>query len=627
MSTLSPRALNALPGSRILSAIPVLSLGYTTDRMTNRSTTIIARLKRISSERGRAVSVAALAALTLFSAYCKAVNQFNFFIYPDSYYYLLVARNLLLSHHPTGTLGPGGMPFPPPGYAAMKTTFPLITAIVMSFGTGVETAGHLVSAVSAVLAVPLAYLAVWRLMRSRPIALAGAVLVATSYGLTYWAGFVMSDSLSVALGFAVIAALARERSDELTNPGDILVGVLVAFWLLSRSTYLVAIPFLLWLGFRMFGWTWKRTATAAAACLTVVAGIAAAWFPPSTFSSRLVLNLLPVLAAAAAATAVGFLVVRRRRPAPGGADERSPTARSAYWLLAGAIPAAFLLQWAIAQATGSSPFLALHRFGIRDAAALIAILPGAAALRLLHRREVGFALLSAALVMLGVYYWVEPRDSRYLVHLLPFLVPVAACSVALLSSNVLLPSPSTGHARRQTLLRRGTVACLVAIVAAVGAHASAGVSRASAAFLDTDYPREVAAGLRPIASGKEILVCALPWPLHFRLGVPAWSAPAAAQPEFPRYVPSDTPVLVLCDAAMHYHYPQLDAAVTRAMAGHEVLTFEVPSRYLYGYVAVDYSEPVRVYRMTAGQLRSLALDSSLEAGDSQEGVDAPFPVR
>ena len=33
--------------------------------------------------------------------------------------------------------------------------------------------------------------------------------------------------------------------------------------------------------------------------------------------------------------------------------------------------------------------------------------------------------------MLGVYYWVEPRESRYLIHLLPFMIPVAAATVML----------------------------------------------------------------------------------------------------------------------------------------------------------------------------------------------------
>ena len=594
--------------------------------MTSRWKILTSGLKRISLRRGSAISAAALALLTLFSAYSKAVNQFNFFIYPDSYYYLLVARNLLLNHHPTGTLGTGGMPFPPPSYAAMKTTFPVVAACVMALGIGAETAGHLVSAVAAVLAVPLAYVAVLRLVRSRPAALTAALLVATSYGLTYWAGFIMSDSLSVALGFAVIIAFARERVDELTNPGDILVGVIIALWLLSRSTYVVAIPFLLWLGFSRFGWTWRRTATAAASCLTVTAAVAAAWFPPASFGSRLVLNLLPVLGAAAVVTALTFCVMHGRKRTSGTTGGGRRMALLTYYTIAAAIPAAFLLEWAIARVTGTGPFLALERFGLRDAAILIAIVPGAMALSRTRDRDVGLALLSAALLMLGVYYWVEPRDSRYLVHLLPFLVPVAASSVALLRPASRRAGARDSHTRHRWPLQGATIACFVAIAVAIGAQAVTGLSHASASFLATDYPREVAAGLRPIATNRETLVCALPWPLYFRLGVPTWGADAVLQPEFVRYVPPDTPLLVVCDASMHYHYPKIEAAVTAAKS-KEVLAFDVPSQYLYGYSAIDYRRPIRVYRMTAGELRSRALDLSPAPPSSEEGVDPPFPVR
>ncbi len=152
--------------------------------------------------RANALYIAGVAVLTVLSAFSKVVNQFKFFIYPDSYYYLLIARNLLTNGHPTGTLGPGGMPFPPPGYAAMKATFPMLAAAVMAFGLPAEQTGHLVSGAAAVLAVPMAFFATWRLLRSKPAALAAAALVAVSYGVTYWAGFVMSDSVSVLLGFA-----------------------------------------------------------------------------------------------------------------------------------------------------------------------------------------------------------------------------------------------------------------------------------------------------------------------------------------------------------------------------------------------------------------------------------------
>ena len=62
--------------------------------------------------------------------------------------------------------------------------------------------------------------------------------------------------------------------------------------------------------------------------------------------------------------------------------------------------------------------------------------------------------------------------------------------------------------------------------------------------------------------------------------------------EFTRLVPSDAGVVLVCDASLRFHYPNLVAAVTRAKNGKAVLTFWIPSKYLYGYSAVDDREPV-----------------------------------
>lgn len=559
-----------------------------------------------------AVYAVGVSALTLLSAFSKAVNQFRFFIYPDSYYYLLIARNLLTNHHPTGTLGPGGMPFPPAGYAAMKATFPMLVAAVMASGLPAEQAGHLVSAAAAVLAVPVAYAATWRLLNSKPAALAAAALVAGSYGLTYWAGFVMSDSASVLLGFALLAMVARGRPDELSNPGDIGAGVLAAFLLLSRPTYFVALPLLFWMGFSAFGWRWKRLATAVVGCVLPVAAISAVWFPPPALSARILLRLLPVLAAAVAVALLATLVMRRREQRSEAGDPvvwRRVT-RSAYYLLATVPLLAYAVQRTFVLAGASNPFLALDRFVARDYATVAFLLIGAIALDLADQREIGGALLAAAAIMLGVYYWVEPRESRYLIHLLPFLVPIAAATVTL--PGLATTAGTNRGAARDTArmkdhpwVRTASIAAVVALAAVVTVQGWRGMSRAEATFLATDYPREVAAGIQPTVGSGGVLVTALPWAYHFRVGMPAWAAGNASILQFTSYVPADSPVLFLADASMRFHYPDLAAAVERRFSGRKLSEFIVASEYLYGYGSSIDPEPVRLYRLTAAETRSL----------------------
>ena len=525
---------------------------------------------------GRLWAWLGLVATTAFAAWATFAHQFRFFINPDSYYYLMIAKNLVADGSPVGTLGPAGMPFPPQGYAAMKATFPLLAAVPIALGIDAEATGHLVASLALVVSVPLAFVATRRLMGSERVALAASALVATSWGLVYWAGFVMSDSTSVALAFALIAAVARLRRDELMNPGDLVTGAVAALLLLSRPTYVVALPMLFWLGWRRFGWSARRLGTAGATAGLLVSAVSVVWFPPAAFGASVLVRLAPLLAGAAAfAWAAMWLL------ASGGRG-----ARALYWICALAVPCAVLIGFGLYWAgAGPSPS-GLANFGARDAATIALVLLGAWALRH-ERRDAGGALLVSAAALLGVCLWADPRESRYLVHLLPLLVPVAAAAVQLRVPR----APSLA------------AALLVLAVGWQGARVARG---SSAAFLETDYPTQVVAQMGEVVGGGEILVTALPWPYHFRTGMSVWNAEPSTIARFTRYIPSESHVLVLADAALEFHDGPLAAAVAVDRAAALVSAFEVPARYAYGYVGAPSNKPVRVYRMRAKDLRRIA---------------------
>lgn len=542
--------------------------------------------------RTRLVWGGMLLALTLLSAAEKIANQFRFFVYPDSQFYLLVARNLATAFTPTGTLGPAGMPFPPPGYAAMKATYPALVAALFRAGIPLETAGHVVAGIAAVAAVPLAYVAVSRLLGSRPAALAGAALTATSYGLTYWAGFVMSDAVSVALGFAVLALACVRRADELSEPGDIATGVLIALLQMSRPTYAVTLPFLAWLGARSFGWTWRRFATTGVACLLPVAAVSALWFPPPAASGGVLLRLAPVLASAAAACAALWWLAL-----PDAPPMRRRIGTVAYYAAASAPLALFAVQRVSVLALGVGPFAGLDRFVPRDAATVLGALVGAWALDRIGRRDIGGPLLGASIVLGGVYVWAEVRDARYLIHLLPFLVPVA-------SATLLAPALAPTAPRHSRMLMRVALGVLVVLLAA---HAVRGLRHAETPFLATDYPREVAARVAPAFTHGGMLVSAQPWAYHYALGAPAWSAETSSIAQFTSYVPTYSAVLFLDDASMRQLYPHLAEKVERRFPDHVTARVAVPLAYRAGYSALVDSRPVSVYRLTAAELRSVAI--------------------
>ncbi|MEI8083986.1 MAG: hypothetical protein WCI74_19280, partial [Actinomycetes bacterium] len=69
--------------------------------------------------------------------------------------------------------------------------------------------------------------------------------------------------------------------------------------------------------------------------------------------------------------------------------------------------------------------------------------------------------------------------------------------------------------------------------------------------------------------------------------------------------------------------PGLASAVATQFAGAEVRSFTVPSEYLYGYASSVDPEPVRLYRLSAAQLRSLVTSDTRMPSDS----GSPAPVR
>ncbi|MGB4442152.1 MAG: glycosyltransferase family 39 protein [Coriobacteriia bacterium] len=542
----------------------------------------------------RLVPVVGVAALMTLSLVAKLINRFAFFIYPDSYYYLMIAENLRVSGSPFGTLGPGGQPFPPEGYAALKSTYPALVALVTMLGVGSEAAGHIVTTLAALAAVPMAYVATRRLIGDRRAGLAAAALVATSYSLTYWSGFVMTDSVSVLLALALLAMVARVRPDDWSNGGDLGTGLVLALLLLSRPAYIVVLPPVLWLGFGSFGWTRRRAITAAAAAALPVSLAALLWFPPPEFAAQLLGNLLPVLGTAlVVGVGVPFLLrALGRRPSA----ERGSA--GAWWgvALAAVLPVAFALDGIIALVAGEHPLLAVHRFVLRDPAIAIALVAGAFALRKGSARDVGVPLLVAGLTILGVYVWADAADSRYLVHLLPFLVPVAASAVLLVPIRTVATPP-----RSRVVV---SVVLALALIAAVY-QGGRGFVRASVAEIDTDYLHAVATGVESSVRADDVLITAVPWPYYYRLRIPTWAASVVFADAYHDYVSADATVVVLADDALWLHYPELAGWLEEGAEDRLVREFDVSAVYGYRDAAASSGKPIRLYRMTASGLGEL----------------------
>jgi hypothetical protein len=225
---------------------------------------------------------------------------------------------------------------------------------------------------------------------------------------------------------------------------------------------------------------------------------------------------------------------------------------------------------------GTSLFVGLGRFAVRDVATLLALLPGSWMLAKRRRWDIAFALNAAALALLIVYYWAEPRESRYLTHLLPFMIPAAA--------GVALKTRRQSEGSRIVPVRIARVAAsaavLVAVAAAVGVQGVESIKTADADFLESAYPREVAEGLVGHVPPGSTVLTALPWPYYFHLRETTWGAGAAYSTESLELLPKNRMIFVLEDASFRFHDRRLAKALSKV--SDPVVEFQVPIGYLYG---------------------------------------------
>lgn len=195
--------------------------------------------------RIRRVSIAFLLLLaTSLGAWLRIANKSNFLFYPDSYRFLLMARNLQQRFSVTGTLGPRGMPYEPAPHLIFKVGYPILISLFNQFIHNLEQSAQALSLLAGILSIPLMYLLLKRIFDSVSTGIFGAFILAFSFTHTAWSGFALSETLAV---FFILGSLVfvfsglKQNLPEYLNRADILAGIFAAFAILTRSEYLLLV--------------------------------------------------------------------------------------------------------------------------------------------------------------------------------------------------------------------------------------------------------------------------------------------------------------------------------------------------------------------------------------------------
>lgn len=538
--------------------------------------------------------------ITLLGLLARLRHIFNFYIYPDSYYYLLIADNLRRHGVAYGTLGAKGMHFPPVGSAILKPAFPFFVSVVDRFVDNLELSGHIVAVGASVLTIPIAFFLARRLFDSVTAGVAAAALIAVSYNHIYWSGFLMGDSLAVLLMFASLLFLLREDKPDYANPYDFLAGIAVALALLSRLTYAATIPALAWLMVTEFAWSKERIATALSGSLFVLSAAALLILPPFPEILRLLVEVSSIILVTIGllAVAAGVMLIGRRYSPGSGRGVNGRLARlglTAALVLPGVL---WLVSIAVSYLPGRSLFPGLLQFVSRDKLLAVAYLGGVVALAASPGRRLATVCAVNVLVLVGLYYQVASWETRYLTHLLPFIVLPAAYGLAYLADGLRVALPE-----RRSMLAYAAASVLL-ILSAFSVRDS--LTPSKGIFLKTSYHREVSRLARPTLSAyheDSVLLAVLSWPYYFHLRLSSWSIDVEEPGRMLSVLPNEGKFLIVSDAPLRQYLPSLAGDLAKSKSAKRVVGFSVSTPYQSPGDGVSADKMVSVYELDAPALR------------------------
>jgi len=362
----------------------------------------------------------------------------------DSYFFILMARNLLDHGSFGGTLGAGGALYIPSRTLLYKWLYPILMAPLGVF-TSIETAGHLVALICGVLFVPSIFFATRAITRDSRTGLIAAALAGVSYSNAAWSGHVLAESLcTLLLTLAIWQAIGRGN----LLSGSLLAGGLFGLAATTRHEMLLLLP---------------------VGLAATLASSRRALLPRAAlFCLGIVLALAPVY----------FLVTWDFFPLHAAAHSQgrslSGTIRHFWGSMGGHMDSRYLRGFA-----RQEPAILLSCF-LASIARYLQSPP-------LPRRYLAYAVCHIGLLSLA-YNCFFNESSRYYTQLLPALIPIAAYGIAAIARA----SPA------RPLFRAARAACFLAVGLGLAAQ---GAALAYHGHGHPDYAKEEARIVEELAGG------------------------------------------------------------------------------------------------------------------------------
>jgi hypothetical protein len=532
------------------------------------------------------------------------ISPFKF--YPDAYQNLIVAKNIAEYHSVFGPLGQDGLVYP---YFLMWTRpiYPLMINGLSWVTQNPIRSAELISLLAGMVGIPIAYLFIRSIFRSSQIGLCGALLIALSFNHTAWGGFIYTETTGVLIMLLVLWRFyARlESSSKWLEGHDLVLGCLLGLGILARYEYVLLIfPILLWT--LLYGQTPKVKLANIIMATIFTVSMLLLWLYPISYASYLVFSQLQSFLAIAFICGFVFLIwfssyifrspiLQHIKSIAQRVDHKysKPLGLTILLLVSIALTLQILSPFNLPIETH-----AMREFFRTDFMLGISTLIGLILFLLKKQYRKYFYLVMIVLVMMvPVYYKINPTMQRYWTHLIPFLLIPASYGL-----YTVVRFPLLRMRRKELILGISSLILILTVVFGQAFLTWQGIKLWNlGSWHQTSYDEKSARifGER-FLSNDHIIISALPESYFYYTGMSTRSILESDQPPFialdERY--NNRKLYIVEDMGMTDIFPNFSKFLDTKLQGFKVGEYWVGTSYHYSIRTEPEIHPVQVYEIT-----------------------------
>jgi hypothetical protein len=503
-------------------------------------------------------------------AVLRFANILPYKFYPDAYQNLLVAESISKYNSVVHTLGENGYLFPP-FFMWSRPVYPLLINMVNSFFGNYVLSAQIVSLFSGIITIPVSYFMVSSVFSSKKAGFYASILVAFSFNHVVWSGLIMTETTGILVVTVLLLLLFKNlKSETLFDFKDLITGFLFAVAVFTRYEYMILIIPILYIVVVTSPKPFYKLLTIVLGFISTSAIIFSLLFPVSGTVELFWEQSAKFVKIGFVAFTVSVLLFL-------GYVKSSGIRKlfSKYKLI---IFIAFIP-------------LILYYPGFREFIKDDFLIVSAVTLGMFQMSksknlsQVGFFCLVSTLLMLIVYYNLNPKMIRYSTHTLPFLLIPGGYFLSMMSGKKII----------------GTFIFLAFLQLT---NSFVGIKNWNMGdWTKPTYEETSARQLAPYLREGQVIVAAFPEPYYFFTGKTVVGVTNETPFADFESIDDQTEIIVVNDLAMKNLFPAFYDLVEKQLDDYKIGQFFTNRNYRYKTGVSKEKMPVFIYRIKLWDLK------------------------